>query len=110
MNDKRGFTLVELITVIVVISIVMMIVIPSVSRIQEENRVQMLENYKKMMVEYAKANNKDHKWRIYLYEMDGLENAMENCNGYVTMDYSTDPPTYYPELLCNWDEFDNSVN
>ena len=59
MNNK-GFTMMEVLAAIVIVSVILMVVYPSVSEISKKNNEDKYHNYEKMMVEYAMINkNRD---------------------------------------------------
>ena len=61
--NNRGFTLVELIAVLVILISVMMVTIPAVSTSLEKNKVKQIESTKKLLVnasEFYVTNNKSN--------------------------------------------------
>ena len=81
--NKKGFTLMELLTVLVVMVIIAMVVYPSVTKILQKNSNEMYSSYEKMMVEYAKASNSSERISA-LSELEGLDKIKEEkCVGYV---------------------------
>ena len=84
--NKKGFTLMELLTVIVVIAIIMMVVYPSISKIQKNNNDEMYKTYEKMMIEYALVSGINNNTIIKLSSLREKGLAMDDeCNGYVNM-------------------------
>ena len=89
---KRGFTLVELLAVIVLMSLVMMLIFPSIRKIYSSNTNKQYETYKDMMIKYAKtipvSNYKGETDEKYVCLSDlGMPKINENitCNGYVNV-------------------------
>ena len=89
---KRGFTLVELLAVIVLMSLVMMLIFPSIRKIYSSNTNKQYETYKDMMIKYAKtipvSNYKGETDEKYVCLSDlGMPKINENitCNGYVNI-------------------------
>ena len=84
---KKGFTLVELLAVIVLMSLVMMLIFPSIRKIYSSNTNKQYETYKDMMVEYAKTIP-NYKSKTYICLSDlGMPKINEKltCNGYVNI-------------------------
>lgn len=89
---KKGFTLVELLAVIVLMSLVMMLIFPSVRKIYSSNTNKQYETYKDMMIKYAKtipiSNYKIENDEKYVCLSDlGMPKINEKltCNGYVNI-------------------------
>ncbi len=84
-NRKLGFTLVELIAVIVLLALVMMLVVPSLNRLLNENNDKRYKTYEDMMLEYTKAYpNYTSKSKICLNDLAMKEMGSNIiCNGYV---------------------------
>ncbi len=85
MRKNKGFTLVELLAVIVLLSLIMLLIFPSVRSIYNSNQNKQYNIYKDMMIEYTKTipsyKNKNY---VCLSEL-GIEKINNNitCNGYV---------------------------
>ena len=90
-RDVQGFTLVELISVIVLIALVMMLIVPGLSSLMNANRKKEYETYMDMMVEYTKTYPKyKEKEYICLSDLDIKEiKNNTDCNGYVTINGNT---------------------
>ena len=104
--NKKGFTLVELIAVIVLIAIVSMLTFPALSNLRKNNNEKEFTTYKDMMVEYAKAiPNYKSKSYICLQEL-GINKINEKmkCNGYVDISGNS----LIPYLSCK-DEDNNRL-
>lgn len=113
--NKKGFTLVELLATIVIIALIMSIVLPSATKVSRENKYEMCEAYKQMMVEYAKTNIKTNQYYIELEDLEELEKVKSDCNneGYVTIDYDENGnQVYEAHLSCSkvCDPEDDYVN
>ena len=87
--NNKGFTLMEVLTVIVVITAVMMITLPLIGSITKKNQDELYHSYEKMMEEYARASGIKNKDKIMLSELDGLDQIKKECginNGFVIVD------------------------
>lgn len=80
--NKKGFTLTELLIVIVLLSIIMSITIPSMISYKNASDKSLYAEYEKMMVLYAEEGN-FQKNKIMLSELEGLETIKKSCKGYV---------------------------
>ena len=84
MNNK-GFTLVELIGVIIFIAVVSMLTFPALSNLRKNNNEKEFKTYEDMMVEYARSIP-NYRTKSYICLQDlGIKKINEtmNCNGYV---------------------------
>ena len=99
--NKNGFTLVELLTIIVVISIILLIVYPSITNIMQENNTELYKSYENMMVEYAKVSPLRSRNRIKLTELPDLYKLIGEgvCSGYVNITHGS-TITYTPYIKC----------
>ena len=106
MNNK-GFTMMEVLAAIVIVSVILMVVYPSVSEISKKNNEDKYHNYEKMMVEYAMINKNRDKDVLKLSELDDLELIInpdatdKKCKGYVTINHSTNPNTFNAFISCD---------
>lgn len=85
--NKKGFTLVELLAVMVLIVLVMLLIVPSLFSFKNKNDKKQYEAYENMMVEYTKTvPNYKKETSICLKELN-LKKISDktNCNGYVTI-------------------------
>lgn len=85
MKKNKGFTLVELLAVIVLLSLIMLLIFPSIRSIYNSNQNKQYNTYKDMMVEYTKTiPNYKKKTYVCLNEL-GIPkiNNKITCNGYV---------------------------
>ena len=82
---KRGFTLVELLAVIVLMSLVMMLIFPSIRKIYSSNTNKQYETYKDMMIKYVKTIP-DYKSNKY-YENRGFLRRTIEKNKFLTKTY-----------------------
>ena len=88
MKNRKGFTLVELLAVIVLMSLVMMLIIPSIRKIYSSNTNKQYETYKDLMINYTKTvPNYKSKNYVCLSELE-MSKISEKavCNGYVKID------------------------
>ncbi len=99
--NKRGFTLIELLTVIIVIAIIMALVFPNALKMKKNNDGKICEQYKNMMIEYAKVNEKKDEDYIDLIDLEELEEVKKYCDGYVVIDRSAQLPVYHAYISCD---------
>ena len=95
--NKKGFTLVELIAVIVLIALVSMLTLPNIRNLMKNNNEKEFTTYEDMMVEYTKTipNYKKRDY-ICLNELNIKKiNDNMNCNGYVEINGNTLTPYLY---------------
>lgn len=83
--NKKGFTLVELLSVVVIMAIIMALAFPSIQGLISSNKQKKYEAYEKSMTEYAKAYYDDTKSIIGLSSLKdkGLTGIDNECVGYV---------------------------
>ena len=101
--NKKGFTLVELIAVIVLIALVGMLAFPSLKNLRQNNNEKQFTTYKKLMEEYTKLiPNYQNSSYICLDTLKsyGLKDINSNmvCNGYVIIQ---DKNLLEPFLSCS---------
>ena len=83
--NKKGFTLVELIGVIVLIALVSMITFPALNNLRKNNNEKEFTTYENMMLEYARSIP-DFRLKNNICLKDLKMNKINenmNCNGYV---------------------------
>lgn len=83
--NKKGFTLVELIAVIVLIALVSMLTFPNLNNLRKNNNEKQFKTYEDMMVEWTKVQpNYKNRNHICLSELHMKKiNDNMNCSGYV---------------------------
>lgn len=94
---NNGFTLVELIAVIVLIAVVSMLTFPAINNLRKNNSEKEFTTYQDMMVNYARAiPNYQTKSHICLNELEikKINNSMV-CNGYVLISGNNLVPYLY---------------
>ena len=94
--NKKGFTLVELLAVLVLMILVMMLIVPSLRNLSSSNKRKEYTTYEDMMVEYTKTIP-GYKSKSYVCLKDlNMQPITENisCKGYVTIS------TLKPYLSC----------
>lgn len=87
--NKKGFTLAELLAVMVILALLMMLIVPSIDKLMNNTDEQKYETYEKMMEEYAAVYPDKSLTTIKLSLLDNLEDVKKNCTGYVTVNRST---------------------
>lgn len=102
MNSK-GFTLVELLAVIVLLALVMMLIVPSLTSLRNSNKDKEYETYMDVMVEYTKIiPNYKNKSYVCLNDLDIKDlSSSVICYGYVLI--SDEGMTLTPNLSCSKD-------
>ncbi len=107
MKNKKAFTLVELLAVIMLLAIVMILIFPSIKEIFDDNKIQEYETYEDLMIEYTKTfPNYQKRSKICLSELniDKLNEFI--CTGYVTISSNT----ITPYLSCKDKNGNNSYH
>lgn len=82
MNEK-GFTLMELLATIVIMSFILIMIYPSITKLIRNNDEKKYSSYEDMMVEYTVVNKNKDKSIIQLDELDELHDIKKECVGYV---------------------------
>ena len=98
MNNK-GFTLVELLAAVVIIALIMGIVLPSASRMSNENSNRIYQEYENMMEEYALISEYKGQSIIDLSNLDELSKVKNDCAGYVKL-IKSNPIEYQAYVKC----------
>ncbi len=98
--NKKGFTLIELLATIVIIALIMSFIMPSATKLINENNEKIYHEYEQMMIEYAQVSKLNHQDRIDLNDLEGLEKVKEECTGYVTINHSSEKPIYQAFITC----------
>ena len=111
-NNKKGFTLVELLAVIVILAIIMVIAIPSVLTIMTSARVKAFSEYAAKVVSAAEKKYLSDTMigdisgsSCYLYDITkslGLDNTGD-FKGYILVDASKHEKVYYYISMYNSD-------
>lgn len=102
--NKNGFTLVELLATIVIIALIMTMIMPSVSKVRNNNKTRIYSEYENMMVEYAKISELNDQNIINLEDLNELDKVKNECIGYVQINHSVTPFTYHAYIKCG-DEY-----
>ena len=85
LMNKKGFTLVELLAVMVIMALIMSFAFPAISGMISGSNQKKYEAFEKSMTEYAKAYYEDSNSIIGLSSLKqkGLTGIDKNCIGYV---------------------------
>lgn len=70
--NKKGFTLVEMLAVVVILSVLMAIMVPSVNHLIKEHQENLSEELKKSMLSAAKIHLSDNRYEV------GIEGTCNN--------------------------------
>ena len=100
MKNKKGFTLVELLATIIVIGLIMALILPSATRLSNENKETIYHTYEEMVEEYAAVSEYKNQYYIDIDDLDELSKVKNECTGYVLIDHETSPNNYKAYLSC----------
>ncbi len=105
--NKKGFTLVELLAVVVIMALIMALAFPSITGMISGSNQKKYVSYEKSMSEYAKAYYEDESGIIglSLLKSKGLTGIDSDCIGYV--DLNDDYKAY---IKCSDDYQTNNFN
>ena len=98
--NKKGFTLVELLVTIIIIGVIMGIVFPSAIKISNESKGKMLEEYRKVVVEYALISPLKGQQQININDLDIPGKIKQECTGHANL-ISSNPIQYEAIIQCN---------
>ncbi len=121
MKSDKGFTLVELLATIAIMGMIMMMVIPSITNLQNSNKKKKFEYYGKTLVEAAKLyvqKEGDDITSLGITDWVGcvdityqdllaadlikpFEDTDYTCNGKVRFTRSSGGNSYTYNLVCN---------
>lgn len=123
MNNK-GFTLVELLAVLIILTVIMGVAIPSISSSLERTKAKQNKAKEEMLLSYAEEYVTDHKNVVYsksnpcyiTIEMlsdylpeGGMKDAdNEDINGYI--EFTRPDPKNNPPLKLSYKFIDGSVD
>ena len=88
MKNKKGFTILEVLTVIVIITIIMLISFPFVNSLMKKNSDDLYHSYEDMIVEYVIVSPYKEEASVNIKFLEGLDQVKEECVGYVKYDES----------------------
>lgn len=72
MKNKKGFTLVELLAVIVILAVIMLIAVPVISNLIQKNKEKAYEAKMELILKQAKLYAKDNKILYSSTKRDGI--------------------------------------
>ena len=102
MNNK-AFTIIELLSAIIIISIIMALVFPAAFNVRKKNKTRIYTEYENMMVEYARISPLNKEDIIDLADLEELDRVKRECIGYVTIDHESEPNEYKAYISCGDD-------
>lgn len=79
--NNKGFTLVEVLAVIVILGVLATITVPAVSTVIEQNKENSYENLQKSIIAAAKIYISDNKYEITLGGSCGTERPIQQISG-----------------------------
>ncbi len=97
---KKGFTLMELLVSIVIMTMLLLVVLPTISKIINKNNNELFTSYEDMVAEYAALSAYKNNDRIELNNIEGLDTVKKECTGYVITTKTTTPYTYKAYIKC----------
>ena len=100
--NRKAFTLVELLVVLGIVTLLTIIVLPSVTKMISTNKDKQYDNYEKLVAEYAEAQGKTGITN--LCDIDGLPDVKKACVGYV--EYKD--KKYKAYIHCEGDDYKTS--
>ena len=96
-NMKKGFTLVELLAVMILLGIISLIAIPSIGKVLERSREKAYEATEKELIKAAKKYAAEHASELPVKEWNSNEKCLRINdiikNGYINEDEVIDPRT-----------------
>ena len=117
--NKKGFTLTEILAVLVILGVVMVIAIPSVSNLQDKFKARYYEKLDDTVISAAKTYFKDNKDKVpkqdvgatalslnglvtkkYLESIYPYNNKTDQCKGYVVLLKVKEQNQYYSCMYC----------
>ena len=120
--NKKGFTLTEILAVLVILGVVMVIAIPSVTNLQDRFKTKYYEKLDDTVISASKTYFKDHEETIpkeevgaaalslsglmknkYLESIYPYNNKTDLCKGYVVLVKNGESNQYYSCMYCNVD-------
>lgn len=79
--NRKGFTLVEMLAVVIILGILATIMVPTITAVIEKNKEDNLDNLKKSIISAAKVYISDHRYDITL---SGNACSASNNTRYIT--------------------------
>ena len=120
--NKKGFTLTEILAVLVILGVVMVIAIPSVTNLQDRFKAKYYEKLDDTVISASKTYFKDNKSAVpkqevgavalnlnglitkkYLESVYPYNNNTDQCKGYVVLVKNGTDNQYYNCMYCNVD-------
>ena len=97
--NKNGFTLVEVLVVMIILGFLLMLIIPSIDKLIKDNDEKKYESYERMMEEYAAIYPNKALSTIKLSILDNLDEVKKKCIGYVKV-IDRDKNDYKAYIKC----------
>ncbi len=106
IKNKKGFTLVELLAVIVILAIIMVIALPAVMTAMNNGRKNAFKVYAQKVLTVAIAKNEterlDEKTGVTCYTLPNLmKKGLGSFVGYVMVDYSSETDVQFSIVLAD---------
>ena len=107
--DKKGFTVVEVLAVMIILGLLMLLVVPSISKLMKDNDEKKYSTYERMMEEYAAVYPDKSLTIIKLSQLDNIKAEIQEkgkCIGYVEVDRTQND--YKAYIKCDIDKNDKN--
>ena len=107
--NKKGFTVVEVLAVMIILGLLMLLVVPSINKLMKNNDENKYKTYERMMEEYAAVYPDKSLTIVKLSQLDNIAAEIEKkgkCIGYVEVDRTHND--YKAYIKCDIDENDKT--
>ena len=108
MNNRKGFTLVEVIAVVVILGVILMIAVPSITGLSNRSKEKQITEDAKMFEELVKA--KIESDTTITIEIGGTARfTLKSIEGKLSADYDEDN-SYVEVSGCDYNDNDNKYS